>query len=60
MKTRLITRYYELMNGRRWLRIIDTSGFQDAELGLKMMRIDAILYERYQYDVSLTRKFNQS
>lgn len=56
MKSALINRYFELSSARKWTLLIDNSGFENAELGLKMMRIDFILFNRYGYDISLTRK----
>lgn len=50
MKSRLIQRYYQLASESRevgWLAVL-----------MDMHRIQAILWERYKYDISLTRKLN--
>jgi len=54
MKSALINRYFDLRAASDWVRISTVDGYLD--LITKMMRIDAILFERYGYDVSLTGK----
>lgn len=59
MKTRLIYRYYELREQHQWAAIMERN-WEAFGLLIQMGRIEQVLYERYRYDVSLTRKFNQS
>ena len=57
MKHQLIRKYFELKTAQLWADLSDSPGLKPALIA-RMMRIDLVLFERYGYDVSLTRKFN--
>lgn len=56
MKKRLIHKYFELREALEWSRVPGNILAGWVALDLDMNRIDLILWERYGYDVSLTRK----
>ena len=64
MKSRLITRYYELREARQWTKLgvgsilPDPTGLDTSLITLRMMRIDHILFMRYGYDITLTHQLN--
>jgi len=51
MKNKLINQYLDL---KSWSNC--TSGGQQLKVFTRLLRIDHVLYKRYGYDVSLTRK----
>lgn len=55
MKSSLINRYFELRSKGQWAALA-SNGSRSLVIVHQMLRIDAILFERYGYDVSLTRK----
>ena len=55
MKAALINRYFDLREQRKWAAIASAAPALNAALDFKMLRIDAILFDHYGYDVSLTR-----
>jgi hypothetical protein len=56
MKSRLITRYYELREARQWAKL--NSSLDASLIALQMMRVDHILFMRYGYDITLTHQLN--
>lgn len=58
MKYNLIDRYYDLCAARSAALTSPHPVVGYPALVLEIMRIDTILYDRYQYDISLTRNFN--
>jgi hypothetical protein len=52
MKNQLIQKYYFL----KMARINSKEGLDISLVAIDLMRIDAILFERYGYDISITRK----
>jgi|HubBroStandDraft_3_1064219.scaffolds.fasta_scaffold08371_6 hypothetical protein len=52
MKSALIQKYYIL----KMARINSKEGLDRSLLPLDMMRIDTILFQRYGYDITITRK----
>lgn len=56
MKKRLITRYYELREQRQWAKL--HSSLDGSLIGIKMMRIDFILFKRYRLDITLNHQLN--
>lgn len=52
MKSKLISKYYLL----KMARINASDSLDKSLVSIDMMRIDTILFQRYGYDVSLTRK----
>jgi hypothetical protein len=56
MKTQLIHSYYKLMQERTASKFSGMSELNSSIISYNMLRIDAVLYERYRYDISITRK----
>lgn len=58
MKAELIKSYFKLMHEVQLSRYSGMSELNASILTLSMLRIDALLYERYAYDISITIKMN--
>lgn len=58
MKAELIKSYFNLMHEVQVSRYSGMSELNASVLTLNMLRIDAVLYGRYGYDISITRKMN--
>lgn len=54
MKSKLIHKYLEIREARQWAALHNS--LEASGLSIDLMRIDFILFNRYGFDISLTRK----